>query len=192
MTTADQSLVKIYSDRTYTHTTMVGHQSTVIAFAIDDRRRIVYSVLGRSSYDEKKGELDIANWAESPAELPFPSEVVKVGDAVVGATAMPVVKKGGRAEAGPTDILAPEETDPFLPSTARLTAPGASFQVISDGSHVVVLPQAVAADHADADLIATPVRLGVGDGGGQTAVVLRHLIRVAGSVREGASPPPRC
>ncbi|MGW1978108.1 LamG-like jellyroll fold domain-containing protein [Streptomyces sp. NPDC001889] len=150
MSTADQSLVKIYSDRTYTHTTMVRHQGTVIAFAVDDKRRIVYAVLDLSSFDEKKGELDVAYWSENPAELPFPTEVVKVGYAVAGATAMPVVKKGGRTEAGPNDLLTPEETDPFLSSTARLTAPGAPFQVVSDGSHVVVLRQSIDAGHVDA------------------------------------------
>ncbi|MER6913331.1 LamG domain-containing protein [Streptomyces sp. NPDC000594] len=150
MSTADQSLVKIYSDRTYTHTTMVRHQGTVIAFAVDDKRRIVYTVLDLSSYDEAKGELDVAYWSENPAELPFPGEVVKVGYAVAGATAMPVVKKGSKTEAGPADVLTPEEIDPFLSSTARLTAPDAPFQVISDGSHVVVLRQAIDASHTDA------------------------------------------
>ncbi|QDY81389.1 LamG domain-containing protein [Streptomyces qinzhouensis] len=129
---------------------MVRHQGTVIAFAVDDKRRIVYTVLDLSSFDEKKGELDVAYWSENPAELPFPAEVVKVGYAVAGATAMPAVKKGGRTEAGVDEVLTPEETDPFLSSTARLTAPDAPFQVISDGSHVVVLRQAIARGHADA------------------------------------------
>ncbi|MFF3556193.1 LamG-like jellyroll fold domain-containing protein [Streptomyces tsukubensis] len=150
MTTADQSLVKIYSDRTYTHTTMVRHQGTVIAFAADDQRRIVYTVLDLSAFDEAKGELDVAYWSENPAELPFPTEVVKVGYAVAGATAMPVVKKDSRTEAAANEVLEPEETDTFLSSTARLTAPDAPFQVLSDGSHIVVLRQAIARDHKDA------------------------------------------
>ncbi|RPK69229.1 hypothetical protein EES43_00230 [Streptomyces sp. ADI96-02] len=178
MTSADQSLLKIYSDRTYTHTTMVRHQGTVIAFAIDDARRIVYTVLDLSSYDEKKGELDVAYWSENPAELPFPGEVVKVGYAVAGATAMPVVKKGGRAEAGPADVLTSEETDPFLSSTGRLTAPDAPFQVISDGSHVVVLRQAIARDHADAVFTLT-------DGSGSSGDGAR-----ADVVKAGAVPVP--
>ncbi|MFF2025020.1 LamG-like jellyroll fold domain-containing protein [Streptomyces sp. NPDC058171] len=147
---ADESLVKIYSDRTYTHTTMVRHQGTVIAFAVDDKRRIVYTVLDLSTFDEAKGELDVEYWSENPVELPFPAEVVKVGYAVAGATGMPVVKTGGRTEAAADEILEPEEIDTFLSSTARLTAPGAPFQVLSDGSHVVVLRQAVARDHTDA------------------------------------------
>ncbi|MFI2209566.1 LamG-like jellyroll fold domain-containing protein [Streptomyces sp. NPDC020141] len=147
--TADQSVLKIYSDRTYAQTTMVRHQGTALAFALDDRRRIVYTVLDLSAYDEKRGELDAAYWSENPVELPFPDEIVKVGYALVGATAMPVVKRGGRAEAAEGQELLPEETDAFLSSTARLTAP-APFQVTSDGTHVVVLRQAIGAAHADA------------------------------------------
>lgn len=147
--TADQSVLKIYSDRAYAHTTMVRHQGTALAFALDDRRRILYTVLDLSVYDEKRGELDAAYWSENPVELPFPNEIVKVGYALVGATAMPVVKSGGRVEAGDGQELAAEETDRFLSSTARLTAP-APFQVISDGTHVVVLRQAIGATHGDA------------------------------------------
>ncbi|MFF3556184.1 LamG-like jellyroll fold domain-containing protein [Streptomyces tsukubensis] len=149
MAAADQSLVKVYSDRTYSFTTMVRHQGTVIAFAMDDRRRIVYTVLDLSSFDEKRGELDVEYWSENPAELPFPSEVVSVGYGVAGTTSMPVVKKGRRIEAGPEETLEPAETDVFLSSTARLSA-GAPFQVLSDGTHVVVLRQAIGRDHADA------------------------------------------
>ncbi|MFE3072518.1 LamG-like jellyroll fold domain-containing protein [Streptomyces sp. NPDC059247] len=148
--TDDRSLLKVYSDRRYTRTTVARHQGTALAFALDEDRRIVYTVLDLSTHDEAKGELDAAYWSENPAELPFPNEIVKVGYAVVGATAMPVVKRGGRTEATGDELLAADETDTFLSSTARLTAPGAPFQVISDGTHVVVLRQAVDGDHADA------------------------------------------
>ncbi|OKH94719.1 hypothetical protein [Streptomyces uncialis] len=114
MTTTDQSVLKIYSDRAYEHTTMVRHQGTALAFAMDDKRRLVYTVLDLSAYDAERGELDAAYWSENPVELPFPNEIVKVGYALVGATAMPVVKKGGRTEARPQDELEPEETDRFL------------------------------------------------------------------------------
>ncbi|MFE0422493.1 LamG-like jellyroll fold domain-containing protein [Streptomyces sp. NPDC058953] len=147
--TTDQSLLKIYSDRTYTHTTMVRHQGTALAFALDDRRRIVYTVLDLSTHDEKRGELDAAYWSDNPVELPFPDEIVKVGYGVVPTTRLPRVKKGGRAEAGQADELAPEETDRFLSGTARLTA-AAPFQVLSDGTHLVVLRQAIGAAHPDA------------------------------------------
>lgn len=147
--TAEQSVLKIYSDRTYTHTTMARHQGTTLAFAMDDRRRIVYTVLDLSAYDAKRGELDAAYWSENPVELRFPDEIVKVGYAAAGATAIPVVKKGGRTETGPGEEVTPEETDRFLSTTARLTA-AAPFQVLSDGTHVVVLRQALGAADTDA------------------------------------------
>ncbi|WP_406401958.1 LamG-like jellyroll fold domain-containing protein [Streptomyces uncialis] len=147
--TVDQSLLRVYSDRTFTHTTMVRHQGTALAFAMDDRRRIVYTVLDLSVADEQRGELDAAYWSENPAELPFPNEIVQVGYAVAGATAMPVVKRGGRLEARADEVLEPEEIDGFLSTTARLSA-AAPFQVLSDGTHVVVLRQAVGAAHGDA------------------------------------------
>ncbi|MEW1552355.1 hypothetical protein AB0421_38345, partial [Streptomyces tsukubensis] len=109
-----------------------------------------YTVLDLSTFDEAKGELDAAYWSDNPAELPFPAEVVKVGYAVAGVTGMPVVKAGGRTEATAGELLEPEEIDSFLSSTARLTAPGAPFQVLSDGSYIVVLRQAIARDHSDA------------------------------------------
>ncbi|MFI5617836.1 LamG-like jellyroll fold domain-containing protein [Streptomyces sp. NPDC051567] len=146
---SDQGTLKLYSDRTYTRTTMVRHQGTALAFAMDDRRRIVYTVLDLSTYDAGRGELDAAYWSESPQEVPFPDELVTVGYSVVGATAMPVVKKGGRTEAGAGEELTPEETDRFLSTTARLSA-DTPFQVISDGTHVVLLRQAIGASDADA------------------------------------------
>ncbi|GAA2230912.1 hypothetical protein GCM10010232_16640 [Streptomyces amakusaensis] len=147
--TSDQSLLKTYSDRVYRHTTMVRHQGTALAFALDEQRRIVYTVLDLATQDPSRGELDSAYWSENPTELPFPREIVKVGHGVVGATVLPVVKKGGRTEAGDSEELEPEETDRFLSTTARLTA-AVPFQVLSDGTHVVVLRQAVGSTHTDA------------------------------------------
>ncbi|WP_329558840.1 LamG domain-containing protein [Streptomyces uncialis] len=171
---SDQGTLKIYSDRTYTRTTMVRHQGTALAFAVDDRRRIVYTVLDLSTHDEERGELDAAYWSESPQEVPFPAELVTVGYSVVGATAMPVVKKGGRTEAGADEELAPEEMDRFLSTTARLSA-DAPFQVISDGTHVVLLRQAIGA--ADADAV---FRLTNGAASGNTA---RTDFQLAGTAR---------
>ncbi|MFJ4689082.1 hypothetical protein [Streptomyces sp. NPDC088789] len=148
--TTDQSLVRIYSDRTYTFTTMVRHQGTVIAFALDSNRRIVYSVLDLSTHDEGRGVLDTAYWTETPTEVPFPNEMTQAGYAIVGATAMPRVKRVGRVEAEGDEDLADEETDPFLSTTARLTGPGVPFQVLSDGTSVVILRQAIDRGHADA------------------------------------------
>ncbi|WP_224277057.1 hypothetical protein [Streptomyces sp. LS1784] len=99
----NQHLLKAYSDRSYLHTTTVRHQGTTVAFAMDEDRRIVYSVLDLSRHDETKGELDTTYWSENPVLLRFPSEVAEVGYAVAGAVALPVVKRGGRIEAATGD-----------------------------------------------------------------------------------------
>ncbi|MFK0258646.1 LamG-like jellyroll fold domain-containing protein [Streptomyces sp. NPDC090445] len=145
----DQHLLKVYSDRTYLHTTTVRHQGTTVALAMDDQRRIVYSVLDLSRHDEAKGELDAAYWSENPVPLRLPSEIADAGFAVAGTAALPVVKNGGRVEAAPGERLDADEVDPFLSTTARLTAL-APFHALSDGTHIVVLRQSVGADHPDA------------------------------------------
>ncbi|MFG2845924.1 LamG-like jellyroll fold domain-containing protein [Kitasatospora sp. NPDC048296] len=145
----EQHLLKVYSDRTYVHTTTVRHQGTTVALSMDDQRRIVYSVLDLSRHDETKGELDTAYWSENPLPLRFPSEVTDTGYAVAGATALPVVKSGGRVEAAPGERLDEDEVDPFLSTTARLTA-SVPFHALSDGTHIVVLRQSIGDDHPDA------------------------------------------
>ncbi|MEH6374564.1 LamG domain-containing protein [Streptomyces sp. KLMMK] len=145
----EQHLLKVYSDRSYVHTTTVRHQGTTVALAMDDRRRLVYSVLDLAQHDEARGELDAAYWSENPLPLPFPSEITDVGFAAVGATALPAVKRGGRVEAAAGERLGADETDPFLSTTARLTAL-APFHALSDGTHIVVLRQSVGAGHPDA------------------------------------------
>ncbi|MFD4658225.1 LamG-like jellyroll fold domain-containing protein [Kitasatospora sp. NPDC058444] len=147
--TETQHLAKVYSDRAYVHTTTVRHQGSTVAFAMDDQRRILYSVLDLSQHDEAKGEADAAYWSEDPLHLRFPSEVARVGYAVTGTVRMPVVKRGGRVEADAAERLDEQELDRFLSSTARLGA-AAPFHVISDGTHVYVLRQSVRADHPDA------------------------------------------
>ncbi|MFJ8209175.1 LamG-like jellyroll fold domain-containing protein [Streptomyces sp. NPDC096033] len=151
------SRLKTYSDRTYVHTTMVRHQGTVIAFALDDERRLYYSVLDLDSKaapaheDDGIGhaDLDVRHWADDPRPLPFPSEIARSGAAVIGAEPLPRVRLGGRVELGADEVVPDDEVDPLRSSTGRLTA-AAPFQVVSDGRHVFVFRQAVAAGHADA------------------------------------------
>lgn len=142
------SVLKVYGDRSYAHVTMVRHQGTTVAFAMDAARRIVYSVLDLSDQQAAKGELDTAYWSGNPIELAFPRELAEVGFAVAGATAMPTVKRGG-AEAAADDQPAPGDIDTYLSSTARLTA-SAPFHVLSDGTYVVVLRQSIGNAHPDA------------------------------------------
>ncbi|WP_406553033.1 LamG-like jellyroll fold domain-containing protein [Streptomyces sp. YS-3] len=126
---------------------MARHQGTTIALAMDASRRIVYSVLDLAG-QQAKGDMDAAYWSENPAELVFPRELAEVGYAVVGATAMPTVKRGG-AEAATDERPTTGEIDPYLSTTARLTA-DAPFHVLSDGTYVVVLRPSVGETHPDA------------------------------------------
>ncbi|MEV5708000.1 LamG-like jellyroll fold domain-containing protein [Actinoallomurus sp. NPDC052274] len=98
--------------------------------------------------DQKKGTVDSAYWSENPVELAFPRELAEIGYAIAGATAMPTVKRGG-VEAGVGEQPTPGEIDSYLSTTARLTA-AAPFQVVSDGTYVVVLRQSVGDGHANA------------------------------------------
>ncbi|WP_244291088.1 LamG domain-containing protein [Streptomyces subrutilus] len=141
------SLLKVYGDRSYTHVTMARHQGTTVAFAMDSSRRIVYSVLDLAG-DQAKGATDAAFWGVNPVELAFPRELSEVGFGVVGPTAMPVVKRGG-VEAAADEQPTADETDTRLSTTARLTA-SAPFHVISDGTYVVVLRQSTGDAHPDA------------------------------------------
>lgn len=145
---AELDVVKTYSDRVYVSSTMVRHEGTVLAFAMDDSRRIYYTVLDMSRYDPARGELDAAYWTADPIEVPFPAEIERAGFAAVGTTTMPVVKRGGRVESRPEEVLALEETDRFLSTTARLTA-AAPIQVLSDSGYIVVLRQAIESTHPD-------------------------------------------
>ncbi|MFF7637493.1 LamG-like jellyroll fold domain-containing protein [Kitasatospora sp. NPDC008050] len=156
----DTSRTKVYSDRTYLHTTLVRHAGTTVALALAADRRIYYSVLDLDSRpaDATKGltdpkaepsQLDVLHWADDPSELRFPSEIAKVGFALMGATRLPAVRRGTRTEAPTDELLSPTATDTFLSSTARLTAE-APFQALSDGKYLYVFRQSVAADHGDA------------------------------------------
>jgi Concanavalin A-like lectin/glucanases superfamily len=143
---ADNGLRTVYSDRKHVYTTTVRHQGTTIAFAMDDQRRIRYSVLDLERAGVPAGSHDAAYWSAEPSDLVFPADLVQVGYAAAGNTRMPEVRKGGRIEA--VDQLPPDEVDPFLSTTARLTAL-APFQVVSDGRHVVVFRQSIDGAHAD-------------------------------------------
>ncbi|MFG6102783.1 hypothetical protein D0962_12310 [Leptolyngbyaceae cyanobacterium CCMR0082] len=142
------TFIRTYNaNRTYLHTTMLRHEGTVIAFAMDAERRIYYSVLDLEN-SEIDSTLDVEFWSENPVELRFPTEISKVGFGITDQYALPTVQQGNRTPVPPEVRVPPEEVDTFLSSTARLTAE-APFQVLSDGRHVYVFRQAVAAKHPD-------------------------------------------
>lgn len=144
--TITENFLKTYTDRTYQHTTMVRHNGTVVSLAMDQQRRIYYSVLNLDD-DKPDSPLDVNYWLENPQELRFPNEISQVGYAIANSTLMPIVKKGSREEAE-RGRLRMEEIDPFLSSTARLTA-NAPFQALSDEKYIYIFRQSINASHED-------------------------------------------
>lgn len=144
--TITENFLKTYTDRTYQHTTMIRHNGRVVAFAMDQARRIYYSVLNFDD-DKQDSPLDVNYWLENPRELNFPNEISQVGYAIAGSTMMPIVKKASRQEAQ-QETLRIEEIDPFLSSTARLTA-DAPFQTLSDEKYIYLFRQSIEPTHED-------------------------------------------
>ncbi|QMU76874.1 LamG domain-containing protein [Streptacidiphilus sp. PB12-B1b] len=144
----DRTLTKVYRDKAYVSTTTVRHGGTTVAFAMDNQQRIYYSVLDLESAQDVRGPLDAAYWNADPGLLAFPSEIVDPGSPAPVAMVMPTVKKGSRVETAPEKLFA-GESDPFLSSTARLTA-AAPIQVVSDGRYILVFRQSIGADDPNA------------------------------------------
>ncbi len=136
MTSLTQKFVKTYSaanQNTFKYTTMVSHKGTLIAFAMDDQRRLYYTVLDMERSDVNSS-LDVDFWHLEPELLKFPKELSSVGFSAAGVRPMPSVVLKGTEGLG-------QELDPFLSSTARLTA-DAPFQVLSDHNHIYLFRQA--------------------------------------------------
>ncbi|MCD9193450.1 LamG domain-containing protein [Streptomyces albireticuli] len=152
----ESSRTRVYGGRHYLHVAFVRHQGTTVALAMDEHRRIHYSVLDLNSTGAPQGrgaaaggDLDVFHWSEEPRELCFPREVARTGYAAVGGTRLPRVRQGSPAEVADDEVLAADEVDTFRSSTARLTA-DAPFQALSDGKHIYVFRQSVDVSHEDA------------------------------------------
>ncbi len=137
MSVLDQ-FVKTYSDRAYTHTAMVRHKGTVIAFALDDQQKIWYTVLDLQD-DTVNSPIDVTYWTKEPALLPFPTELGQAGYRIAGLHTMPD---------DTPDVAFDKKTvhERWLSTTGRLTA-DAPFQVLSDGRYVFVFRQSIGAGH---------------------------------------------
>ncbi len=79
------NFLKSYEDKTYKYPTLVQHKGTVIAFAMDNERRIYYTVLDLSESDENKSPIDVEYWSKNPSPLHFADEIAQVGYGLVGA-----------------------------------------------------------------------------------------------------------
>lgn len=82
-----EKYLRTYSDKMYMHTTMVRHHGTMIAFAMDQHRRIYYAVLDLENQNQLA--IDAKNWPKNPIPLAFPSEVAQVGFGVTDQVALP-------------------------------------------------------------------------------------------------------
>jgi hypothetical protein len=151
-----------YADRHYAFTTMVCHEGVVVAMAMDEDRRIVYSVLNPGPDGDPSAVADTDAWPAEPRELVFPSELVQVGSTIGEPHAVPVFRTGSREPEPPDTPLPPPGAegafapDRFLSTTARLTA-RAPFQALSDGPHLYVFRQSLSRS-------ITNERTGSGDG----------------------------
>ena len=74
------SFVRTYGDLSYRFPVLVNHGGMVLGFAMDDSRRIYYSVLDLA---HASSDLDSAAWSANPARLDFPTEIAPVGFAAV-------------------------------------------------------------------------------------------------------------
>ena len=134
------SFVKTYEDHTYRYPLLVNHGGRVVAFAMDEQRRIHYCVLDLNS----ENALDVDGWPSDTKIVPFPNELVPVGFAATDPTQLPQVKLGTTTPVPAQTVLSGQDLDAFLSSTSRLSA-AAQFQVVSDGQHLYVFRQALIA-----------------------------------------------
>ncbi len=127
-----------FTDKDYKYTTTVLHSGFVVAFAMDDERKIYYTVL-----DSMQAPVELPE----PRLLFFPEEITTVGYGVFYPTPMPIVKENSSEEVEEGRIDK-QDQDPFLSTTACLTA-DQPFQIFSDGSYIYLFRQAIDKDHED-------------------------------------------
>lgn len=149
MTAATPDLfTRTYADRSYRFPTMVRHNGTVVAFAMDADRRVYYSVLDFSPGGSMSA-MDADHWSPNPQRLAFAAEIASVGFGVADQSTVPTVRNGGTTPVPPGQAVRADETDPFLSTTARFSA-NAPFQVVSDGRYIYVFRQAITDPSPDA------------------------------------------
>ncbi|HEY5114581.1 MAG TPA: LamG domain-containing protein, partial [Nakamurella sp.] len=140
ITTSDL-FVKTYADVNYRFPAMVRHNGVVLAFAMDAQRRIYYTVLDFGA-GGSMSMVDADHWSPNPRTLTFAREIASVGFGVADQSAVPTVRTGSTIAVPPGQSVRPDETDPFLSTTARFTA-AVPFQVVSDGRYVYMFRQAI-------------------------------------------------
>lgn len=123
MSTATTSdlFVKTYADLDYRFPAMVRHNGVVLAFAMDAKRNIYYTALDFGP-GGSMSVIDSDHWSPNPRPLTFAREIASVGFGVADQSAVPTVRKGSTVAVPPGQTVRPDETDPFLSTTARFSA----------------------------------------------------------------------
>lgn len=145
-----KSYPKPVNGAAFKHTAMVRHNGTVIAFAVNEDRRIFYSVLDLND-QSTKGPLDVNYWQNNPQTLTFPNEIVTVGEGLFDPLQMPVYKKGSSEPEAAGTRVRENEKDQFRSTTASLSD-NTAFHVMSDNKFVYLFRQSV--ENSDVDLAA--------------------------------------
>ena len=140
-TSTSDIFVKTYADLNYRFPAMVRHNGVVLAFAMDAKRSIYYTVLDFGA-GGSMSMVDADHWSPNPRPLTFAREIASVGFGVADQSAVPTVRTGSTVTVPPGQSVRPDETDPFLSTTARFTA-AVPFQLVSDGRYVYVFRQAI-------------------------------------------------
>src|SRR5664279_5431637 len=140
-TSTSDIFVKTYADLNYRFPAMVRHNGVVLAFAMDAKRSIYYTVLDFGA-GGSMSMVDADHWSPNPRPLTFAREIASVGFGVADQSAVPTVRTGSTVTVPPGQSVRLDETDPFLSTTARFTA-AVPFQVVSDGRYVYVFRQAI-------------------------------------------------
>ena len=153
-----ENYLQTYSDRAYHQTTMVRHAGVLIAFALDSKRHIYYTVLDQENEPEP---IDARNWLATPQKLVFPNEIAQVGFEILPNKVLPAVRSNNK----PARHIS--EVDLFLSTTARLTA-DTPFQVISDNQYIYLFRQAISAEH--------PQMVTVMDSGGEDIPIVNQTL----------------
>src|SRR4051812_9328508 len=120
---------KAYADVNYIHTTTVRHKGTIIAFSMDEKRRITYVFLNTNPALPSAESTAISQAASAPAQppvsstnlpsdvdkwttpspipVPFATELAKVGFGVTDQIAMPTFRKNAAKPEAVGTILPP-------------------------------------------------------------------------------------
>lgn len=138
-------LTKSYSDKSYRYTALLRHKGVLIAFTMDEARRMYYAVFDQAPATNTS-PLDVGYWPGGPTELAFPNEIAEVGFGVTDQVLLPAYRKGATTPEVAGTRIPVRERDPMLSTTARFTA-DAPFKVLSDGQHVYLFRQAIDASH---------------------------------------------